>query len=464
MRSLFLIASMLLVGCGGTPAKQATTAVTDSLAYTIIDTSYRPVNLTAAWDGRRSVDPENPPVELDFRNRTLKYAKFDLADYYKKARIVMLDYPKDSGEFICDRNYMVMLPERGAYTSPDNTQVFVTSNYMLTSDLTNGIFIYDRDGAFVDTLFLNKIDGIKYNKRDKGWQINQTDIKQQAYLTANNDSVVEYMTINAAERKLKSYWYSLRHKKLFQERAMKPGESPKIGINDTVSFSHGSLRQGLFMLTHNAKGDTLSTFRNHITARLERGRNSTNADQSFNFVVGNSSFVRQAYSDTVFRIGTDRLTPAYLLNFGERRLDMYTGYYGDKTDKLIPNKWSEADNFILFTYTQNYECPNTRADGSIKFFYALYDKAKRSLTHIDLGGAYPENAILQNTLPGVLPLAVSKFKPNSFGMARAYYHKQDLEEMIKSEEFKKIPSTQQELVRTTAAGMTTRQLAVMILE
>ncbi|MDL2256092.1 DUF4933 domain-containing protein [Parabacteroides sp. OttesenSCG-928-K15] len=55
----------------------------------------------------------------------------------------------------------------------------------------------------------------------------------------------------------------------------------------------------------------------------------------------------------------------------------------DLSEKWLLNYWTETDKHIYIGFSQNYDCPNTRKAGTIKFHQASLSKmnsVKRSAT------------------------------------------------------------------------------------
>jgi hypothetical protein len=173
--------------------------------------------------------------------------------------------------------------------------------------------------------------------------------------------------------------------------------------------------------------------------------------------------IRQAYNDTIYRLkSVSELQPAYILNFGKQRLDIQTALYGDKAGKLIPNDWLEANDFILFVYTENYDCYNTRENGAVKFFYSYYDKKKKQLYRIPAKGFFDDYWI-KNSLEKGIPFTTERLQTHN-ALIYASYSKVQLENMLKDKQFSSVPVAQQEQIRALADDMMEDELLVMILE
>jgi hypothetical protein len=156
------------------------------------------------------------------------------------------------------------------------------------------------------------------------------------------------------------------------------------------------------------------------------------------------------------------LQPAYILNFGKQKLDIQTALYGDKAGKLIPNTWMEAKDFILFTYTENYDCPNCREKGTVKFFYSYYDKKSKQLYQLPVEG-YPKDYWTNNSLENSIPLGGETWQINGASLSISY-SKAQLENLMKHKNFSAIPVAQQEKTKALYNDLSEDELLVMILE
>jgi hypothetical protein len=211
------------------------------------------------------------------------------------------------------------------------------------------------------------------------------------------------------------------------------------------------------------KGDTLSVFRNYNPFPEPKKSGYTNPDKAFIYYLDNKLNIRQPYNDTIYRVVSEqKLQPAYVMNFGKQRLDIQTALYGNKAGKLIPYTWLEAKDFVLITYTENYDCPNNRNNGSVKFYYSYYDKKDGRLYQLPSGG-FPEEYLIKNSIEGAIPVIGDLAKTDSKSLSVAYT-KAQLGNIIKSKNFKSLSQEQQSNLQSQYDGLSQQEMLVMILE
>jgi hypothetical protein len=209
-------------------------------------------------------------------------------------------------------------------------------------------------------------------------------------------------------------------------------------LNDN-SYAIPSREENILVI-RNFYGDTLTSF-----TRFEKLVNYTKSmwrstDDGVLYENHGSLYIRPEFNDTVFRVmPPDRLYPAYVLNLGKYKVTRQQGIDPDfdLTGKIIPEEWAETGDFIFLTFTKDdYDCPNTRKDKSVKIYHALYSKLTRQLIVIK-GDPYdysPE--ILRNDIDGGPPVWPSSYMIGNNGEIMIPLKGKDLKERIKSEYFK----------------------------
>jgi hypothetical protein len=190
----------------------------------------------------------------------------------------------------------------------------------------------------------------------------------------------------------------------------------------------------------NNQGDTLSKFTLkeklvNYTKSLQRG-----TDGGTQYEENGSLYIRPAFNDTVFRITPpNRMTPAYILNLGNYKVTKQQGVDPDfnLTGKIIPGDWAETKNYIFMTFTKDdYDCPNTRKNKTVKIYHALYSKKTDKLTLIT-GDPYnysPE--ILENNIDGGVPVWPAFYMVSKNGEIMISLKGQELKDRINSEMFR----------------------------
>lgn len=130
---------------------------------------------------------------------------------------------------------------------------------------------------------------------------------------------------------------------------------------------------------------------------------------------------------------------------------------------MVAAQWLDTDKFILFTYTRNYDCLNTRRNNTVTYHYALYDKAKKQLFRLPGEGVYPNEYLLPAELTGGLPVLLQDIKFQDHKLVTTYT-KSKLEALQKLKGFKQLPAGQQERVRQLAGSLGDTEMIVMMLE
>ena len=172
--------------------------------------------------------------------------------------------------------------------------------------------------------------------------------------------------------------------------------------------------------------------------------------------------MRQAYNDTIYRVSADKLTPAFVLNLGSKKPDVQTALKGDKKGKIFIENLLETDDFLFIIHTEDYDCPNNRNSGAVKFFYSYFDK-KQGKRYSIPSAVFPEVFMLTNSNPEAIPLMISNaavYKDNLYSS----YTKTQLKEIMNSTAFPSVPPEQQEKLKSLHDEMTDYELLVMILK
>lgn len=466
-KSFFLIASLIACcACGGKSNQVSADTQAETDGPRIIDTNKLPAG--AKHKEERAVNPANPPVVLNYANRNLKMNPLDISKHFKSVRYVTLTHPlpEDQGGFLYDAMYTVSY-ERGMSSGGITTDVLYSDKHIITSDNIFGGYVYDQQGNLTDTIIALTFKK-KYKANPQSIEFEAKDVQNWIPGKSIYQSIYSYSTVDTSKN-LTTNWYDLSKKQMIQKQALvKRAYPPTVNMLTPESYSsiyHTNLRSGTkFLRTFSLEGDTLCEFTNYIAPSIDIKGNINNPDHNFNYTLQDKQYIRQAYNDTVFCLSSDHsLTPAYILNFGAQRLDINTGMKGDKTDKLIPYKWVETPAFIFFTYSKNYDCPNTRNSGTITFFYSWYDKKNKQLNHISSDGVFPEEMLIPNPIPDGIPFSSDLITCQDNKLVISYTRKR-LEDMMNFKTFKSLPEAQQAKTKALYNSMNNQQMVVMIIE
>lgn len=468
---LILMVSVLCFSCSGKQKKgkteeQSVTKVvvkSDSLlnpdiASVVTKGKYRPV---------RGIDPEAPPVVLNF-SEPLEETALEGKKYFHTVSSVMIEHPggKEVPGFLTDclirMNY-----KQGAISYGHSSSVYLGKDYILAGDPFVGIYAYDKKGRLCDTLitcaFPFKYDAsgkeLTYTRKVYNGFAGGFDLVDNCCSYVLGDTTYQYKTV----------WYDLDQKRMIREIHWEKGKQVWVpyGIDGKTYYSFYQTvftDNRIFMRVFGPQGDTLCEFPDYIRLTKEVRGTHTNPDHYFCYKLNKQLYIRQAYSDTVFRlVDAHRLLPVYLLDFGEKRTDMLTGMIGDKSDKLIPAKWIELPNVVLFSYTENYDCQNTRDEGTVHFFYTCFDKKTGKLFRLPVGeNVFPEEFFIDPHLKDALPFTWEQMQMQE-GKLLVTYTRERLEAMIQTDAFKKLSPAQQAKLKNLHARMNDRQMYVMII-
>lgn len=468
-RFLLLIALPLFYGCGNGPNGSVVEDAPDSLSIALVDTSYVPKNLIGDATLTRVADQSQPPVEIDLSRPNSSYVNFDLADYFTRAVVKVLNFPADSGSFVYDRQIAIRF-NGGMQLFDDKTAVRNIDETFLVFDQMNGIFAYDSLGNYLGTIYKNKLSGLKYNKRYK-WDEIELDRWNSCSVGHSIQGNVYYLIRDSLNRLTLKFW-NVKQKKDILERVIKKGHPmllPKVSGTLYYSYNKTALQasgEHIMLYFFNEKGDTLGKVPDYIQLKERlKGSYCSAADNLIQYNFEGNGYIRQPYSDTLFKIVSPKeIRPAYLVQFGDKKPTIDIGYYGDKSNYFMLQSWAETKDVILICYSKNYDCIKTRAEKNLSFYYAVYDKKSGKLSYLTMKEAYPEQAWMTNTLSNSLPVAVSQFVPSRNGKIYIRYFKEDLDNMIQSAVFKSFSSVQQETIQKLAAELGPRKIAVMTLE
>jgi len=379
----------------------------------------------------RAIDPANPPVLLDLANRKLNIRKFDLSDYYTKVRYIKLKHPMlpSEGNFLFDANY-----DTGGTSGRGLSSGFsFLKDSIIAGDVYFGYHSYDNEGNFLNT--------IKTFNFTKAYDVSSNTISYDynEYVNAINEGRTNNRNNNrfrVNNETMASYVYNWR---------------------DSVSND--------FLFTFSLKGDTLCRFPNYNPKRnmSKKGLPISWGHPSKLYFYKGILTVNQAANDTVFRMtASNRLVPAYVINYGAHKLDIDLA--DDFSNKFIPDKWKETENYILFTYNKDRDSPNNRTNKVVTFFYSYFDKKSRQFYHFCEETSIPEQEFfMENQVPDALPFILS-FVEIEENQLRVYYSKKRLENIIKNKGFASLSSEKQNELRTIQREYDESEVLIMILE
>jgi hypothetical protein len=469
--SIPILAVLLIAGCSGNsrkltlpPAEESSseklTVNAQFEAETVLDTIIpRP---GVKFKEVRKSDPSVPPVRLNLAQVSEEKA-FTLTDYYSSVKYVKLKHPfaEQGRGFLANIACTVTFESGGGMmSSGTNSSVFLTDGNIVAGDFVFGYHCYDREGNFIYTIAAME------ELPEYGNTISMQLTSQTTFITRLSvfDDNCVIQTMRGRDRRMELH--NIASRKTYLSRPYSGARAMLLSPESFISYQYSVLapEREPFMYAFETKGDTLCGFMNGnpLVPSIKKGV-YTNPDGGEFYYYNSIPTVRQAYNDTVYRVtAPNELTAAYVLDLGERKVDVATALFGDKSGRLIPNEWIEADRFVLITHTENYDCPNNRNNHSVKFFYSCYDKATGRLYRIPFDG-FPDDFLLPNGMDDGLPFFFGNIRVHDRNLY-VCYTKAQLENILKDKNFASLPPAQQEKARALHDELDKGEMLVMILE
>ena len=464
-----LCIGIALCACGGKQGNTQTeeTAETTPAKPVIIETSQ--LNPGIQNTEIRTADPANPPVVLDFTTK-LPVRPFSLKEHFNKATCGTLKNPlsPDQGSVLYDASIIVSYDRGMSSAGGVNTNVQLLEKRILTSDLF-GTFCFDLNGQLTDTLLISRIDELKYDPTTQKLEFHANNRKSTINgITLEPGNQYRYMERDTVNKYNKMVWKSIEDGRLIEEIRFIDSKQTALltSLDDSTLFNiSGDFMSPVMFTTFNKNSyDTLCVFGNYNLPTVKLSGPYAFPESSWSYRNKDKAYFRQAFNDTIFSVSSpNRLYPEYILQFGDKKLNIDNGLYGDKSQKYVAKSWVDTDHFILFTYSKNYDCPNTRNEKSVFYSYALYNKDNKQLSLIQDENNYPEEFLLPAEMPNGIPVILGEISWQDNKLFTSYT-KRKLEALQKMKNFSKLPAEQQERVRQLADSLADNEMIVMILE
>lgn len=465
--ALCILAS--LCACGGKQANKQTEETAQAVTKVPVIIETNRLNPGIQSTEVRTADPVNPPIILDFTAK-LPVQAFALKDYFSKATCITLKnpLPADQGSFLYDASIVVSYDRGMSSAGGINTNVQLLENRILTNDIF-GSFCFDLNGQITDTLLISRIEGLKYKPDKQELEFHASNNKNtinSISLEAGNQ--YRYMEKDTVNNYLKMVWKSFDDGRLIEEiRFMNRKQTAYLqNLDDStlLNVSGNFMSPTTLTIFNKNSYDTLCVFANYTLPTVKLNGPYSFPENNWTYWNKDKFYYKQAFNDTIFSVhAPNRLQPEYILQFGSGKLTIDNGLYGDKSQKYVAKNWVDTDHFILFIYSKNYDCPNTRNEKSVFYSYALYDKDKKQLSLIKDDNSYPEEFLLPTELPGGIPLILGEISWQDNKLFTTYT-KRKLEALQKMKNFSKLPAEQQERVRELAGSIADNEMIVMVLE
>lgn len=425
----------------------------------------------ARYKEDRSVDPFNPPIEIDIAANLNNMKDYKLSDIFSELRYVRIEQPPDS-----------------VFNRDRKMDYYLTDDYIIAAN-TYGILQYDKNGKYLKTIVKNELTisgfmitsfiGASYMAGGGTAYNNIKSIGNKLYYSyVNNITFQEYqMEYDCSEIEINQ---PLSYNPEFPSniigkgeiiadyntgggdpqssqiiRMTRPGEgngyvkkSFKTKWIDNNTFTKKLNGDYMFAII-NSQGDTLSKFvRNekliNYTKSVQRG-----TDDGAQYEIKGRQYYRPQFNDTVFQvIPPNRLVPVYVLNLGGYKVTRQQGVDPgfDLKGKIIPEEWIETEKYILLTFTRDeYDCPNTRMKKTVKIYLGVYSKLSGEFSVISGDPFDYSPEILKNDYDGGLPVwpyMSDNYIIGQNGEVTISLKGRELKERVTSEHFKKSDAPQ----------------------
>lgn len=417
----------------------------------------------------RVSDPANQPIILDF-TANLPTQPFSLKDYFSKATCVTLRHPlpEDQGGFLYDASIVVSYDQGMSSSRGVNTSVQLCDNHILTSDLFASL-CFDQAGQLTDSFVIAHIDGLKYNIETQEIEFHARNRRGTIGNTAlESGHKYRYMERDTVNNYNKMVWKSLEDGRLLEEiRFIEQGHTANLfalGDSTLISIAGNFMLPEILTTFNRNTYDTLCVFSNYNLPTGKLSGSYAFPERTWNYQNKDKFYFRQAFNDTIFSLAAaNRLLPEYVLRLGHDRMTIDDALYGDKSQKYMAYSWIDTESFILFTYSKNYDCPNTRNENSVHYSYALYDKTKKQLSLLPADNMYPEEYLLPAEVPNGIPVIVGELVWQDNKLVSTYT-KRKLQALQKMKNFTKLSTQQQERIRQLAESLAENEMVVMTLE
>ena len=426
----------------------------------------------------RSVDRLNPPIHIDIPGNLNNTRELRLSDIASSVRYVKLEDPPDT----------ILLSDPFFYRNSLISSIQSEDDRIVFQGLY-GVTIFDFTGKYIETLWKNG-PGITLYRGNPGWNFYEfIGIDPSTPVSLFGDEIC-YAFTNGPEKTSMVMKYNLPGGKSIGTNSLEelPGQGNILGdtLFSTNKFTSdrferifitgsnswtginnkwNSGKSGSLMVTYSNKGDSICNFTdNEHIVNFTKSTYRCPVDM-VSYQYKGLLTLKPEYNDTVFRLtGPNRILPAYILDFGEYKINFREGLDPDLdlSQKLILKSLHETDNYLLIRYTQNQASPNNVRKNSVKFYNALFDKEKRKLIHQSGFTLLPEG--ITNNIDCGIPFW-PEFITHQGEMMKLVSGK-NIKDYINSEAFTKGLATSEQRKKqiSLANGLKDRDMIVMIVK
>lgn len=387
----------------------------------------------------------------------------DLSQYYSHIEYVTITHPlaEQGIAFFGNTKYTIFF-ERGSTMGDGlNSSVFLSENNIVAGDNSFGYHCFNMQGEYIYTIASKKeLPEFNLKSNTLTIQVNNNPELIQGFSMLEDNCLITKLE----HKKYTFNFHNVSTKKNYLTRPASNGSSSLLSPEAYISYLYNprNPNREAIMYSFNIEGDTLCKFMNYNSLFNEEKGVYTNPESSDFYRFNNQLTMHQAYNDTIFRVNEKSLTPVFILNKGDKKPDVQTALKGDKQGKIFINTLLETKDFFLIAYSENYDCPNTRKSGAVKFFYTYYDK-KENKKYTIPATSFPEFFILHNGIPEGIPLLVNNAKIYKDKLYVSYTKRQ-LNEIAESEGFKSFSKNEQEKLKSLRDSLSDFELLIMILQ
>lgn len=338
----------------------------------------------------RTIDSNNPPIVLDILGNRGNVRPFKYSSLGNRIRYILLQNPNDSVFF-----------KHGANIVLTSNNIIATSN--------KGIVRFGADGQFIETICENGQSMIIDEK--SGAHYSTPELMEQYEGAIGHVSVVGNKVFYKYEdNPNKSAWlmeYDISPGKrnlmlpIEQEQKNMKGKGEKITTlkprqRSNVIFldsdhwisqqrKWNSSKTGIFMTVHSLNGDTVCSLKDNDPVLNFSNSTYRGVDDGSNYYLNGKLHIRQSFNDTIYRFeGLNRLVPVYIIDFGDKGIQSSLEGINPKfslKEKYVPQSVFETNEILVFTYSLDYDCPNTARKGTLKYSKFILDKTTDEMYH-----------------------------------------------------------------------------------
>lgn len=336
----------------------------------------------------RSIDEDNPPIILDILEARKTIENIKVSQFANSLHYIKLSHPFDS-DFL--EKAKISLTKHG-----------------LVAKVEKGIALFDEKGNFVEMVCR---DGAKYVKTKEGYTFITPEILDK-YIGSVGEPIIvgdkiyyKYVDVPQKIGQLIEYTPDYDSSAstglnidsiISKPKGKAVGNVEAVYSRDDVAVAAGSnsfiqshskpnsLESGYFLTLYSWQGDTIWQFKDY-DIDFKRARTFRNVEQTILSQSTDGLLVRQSYNDTIYKlILPNRLQPKYILDLGEKGIK--SAQEGLSPAIGLENRYVVADikelnDFLLVYYTNNYACPNTAKDKTLKYNLYIFDKNEKRGYH-----------------------------------------------------------------------------------